>query len=694
MLSFISISVFGQQEKERVLFLEKKLDSLELLIPELSKKVDFSFNNAQLPTMLRAIADTHKVNLSIDTDLKSYNITNNFIGVSVKDVLLYLCSKYSLTIKSIGNILSVEKFQRKIKKKTREIIMAYNSANDSFSIDLKKDTLSVALKKITDLTGKNLVYAIGLENKILNGYIKNKPLEGALEKLAFTNNLNLTKTNDDYYLFESIEENTKTSSRNNKARKSQKQRRYKNSNFYFAVKDSINQILEVDFDNIAIGTIIKDIGYELNIDMFTGIPLTGLSTISFKSKKITFDRLLSKIFEKETTLSYKKEDGIYYFSKIEDELIKNYVTIPLIHRSIEIMTSLQSNSNNSSYSNVASNNNLTSTSSNLYNNTNTQNTSNNNRRNLNTSNNNNSFQNYNTKADALVSILPTDITKDLDIKTDTELNSFIVGGDSQKIEKFKAFIKKIDKPVPVILIEVMILEVSRFSTLETGIDVGVGNTPTTSSGQLFPEANVTLGASAINKILGSFNSFSSLNIGKVTSNFYATIEAMESNGNVKIKSTPKLSTLNGHQATLSNGEQSYYAITTRDIIGTQNPLTTETKNYYPIEADLSITLKPMVAGDNQITMSINVVQSSFNDSETVDDEAPPGISSREFTSIIRVKDQDVVVLGGLETKTKNDTGSGVPFLSKIPILKWFFSSRTRIDSKKNLSVLIKPTIIR
>jgi type IV pilus assembly protein PilQ len=91
-------------------------------------------------------------------------------------------------------------------------------------------------------------------------------------------------------------------------------------------------------------------------------------------------------------------------------------------------------------------------------------------------------------------------------------------------------------------------------------------------------------------------------------------------------------------------------------------------------------------------MDIKVIQSSFN-GQKVDKNAPPGIDSREFTSIIRVKDQDLIVLGGLEESVKNDSGTGVPILSRIPIIKWFFSSRTREDSKKKLTVLIKPTVI-
>ena len=130
----------------------------------------------------------------------------------------------------------------------------------------------------------------------------------------------------------------------------------------------------------------------------------------------------------------------------------------------------------------------------------------------------------------------------------------------------------------------------------------------------------------------------------------------------------------------------------QNFYGSQIPQTSEVKNYQPIDAELSVTIMPLVSGDGQITLDIKVIQSSFN-GQKVDKNAPPGINSREFTSIIRVKDQDLIVLGGLEESTKNDSGTGVPLLSRIPIIKWIFSSRTHQDSKKKLTVLIKPTVI-
>ena len=86
------------------------------------------------------------------------------------------------------------------------------------------------------------------------------------------------------------------------------------------------------------------------------------------------------------------------------------------------------------------------------------------------------------------------------------------------------------------------------------------------------------------------------------------------------------------------------------------------------------------------------MQSSFN-GERIAKEAPPGMNSREFSSIIRMRDQDVAVLGGIEQRTKDDSGSGVPLLARVPVIKWLFSERRREDSKRKLNILIKPTVI-
>ncbi len=238
----------------------------------------------------------------------------------------------------------------------------------------------------------------------------------------------------------------------------------------------------------------------------------------------------------------------------------------------------------------------------------------------------------------------------------------------------------------------MILEVNRSAVVETGVSFGLADEAVKTKGKAYPSADIRLGAETINRVIGGFDGFGALNMGNVLPNFYMDIKAMEANGNLKIISTPKLSTLNGHKAHLSSGQTTYYAVTTQTFFGSQIPQSSEITNYYPIDAELALQIMPFVSGDGEITMDINVVQSSFN-GERINADAPPGMNSREFSSIIRMRDQDVAVLGGIEERTKDDSGSGVPLLARVPVFKWLFSERRREDSKKKLTILIKPTVI-
>ncbi len=675
-------------QQDRILQLQTKLESIVVESPGLTANVDVNVSNASLPSFLQAIAHANNINLNVNTELEQFFITNNFSNATVQDVLLFVCKEYDLGIDFTGNIISIYKYKEEIKPKLyREIPIQYDMSNELLTVDLQKDTLNIAFKQIMDKTGKNLVFAQGLGNTTISSYIKNMPLDGALDKIAFSNNLMVSKTRDNYYLFERNEEYTivNNAKPNNKSKTNnvQKPQRRRKSNFYFQVLDTIKNTLNVDFENTPISNIVYDIGLDLKLNMFTSSPLDNAGIATVKAKNISFDLLLDKIFEN-TEYTYKVEDNIYYFGGKKQMTLRNAVIVPLMHRSIEVM-----NTASGGQSRLGRTSNYANTNTNYLSSNNNGNKPNSLRNN---SNNTNSNSATNSKAEALINIIPDDIAKDLEIKIDIELNSFIVSGPSQSVERFKDFIHYIDKPVPVILIEVMVIEINKNAIIETGIKAGIGEAPTHTQGDVFPAIDLNIGASTINKIIGGLSGFGTVNIGQVVPNFYLQLKAMESNGNIKIRSSPKLSTLNGHRANLSIGETTYYAVTERNIYGSQNPQTSEITNYLPVDAEFSLKIKPLVSGDGQITLDINVVQSTFNGIK-VAEEAPPGMNSREFNSIIRVKNQDLVILGGLEKQVKNDSGTGVPILSRIPIIKWFFSSRKKEDSKNKLTILIKPTVI-
>ena len=702
LLLLINIYFSLAQEKKdvhRIEKIEKQLKELSLQTIGLTEKfkTDISVNNITLANFLLAVSDVHKVNINVSQELNQLNITNNFTDVTVADLLIFLCKEYNLTINFTGNILAIKKYTKEIEKPKKHIVpISYNPNNNSISIDAKGDKLYDVFRRIMNESGKNLVFAPGLENTPLTTYIKGIPFDVAMDKLAMANNLYVEQSSDGFFIFE---RKTKSETKN---KRSQRQRpmRKKNASFFFNVLDLEEQLLEVDFVDTPISDIINQIATELDISLFTATPLNNIGIATFKAKHIKFETLLNKLFEaqevnasqsqnssNETTnnfkFTFKKEGSIYFFGTENQLSVREVAIIHLQHRSVELLSGPTGGSSSSSVGGGGAN---------FNNNTqfDTFSSTGSNRTQLNT-NSNQDFNNYDNKIEALVNIVPDELKQSLNIKVDYELNSLYVNGTSSDIKRFRKFIKKIDKPVPVILIEVMLIEVNKTSAIETGVSWGIANQPTNTSGAIFPETDINLGANTINKVIGGFDGFGSFNLGKVVPNFFATIRAMERNGNLKVKSTPKLSTLNGHQANFSSGQTSYYAVTQRNIYGTDNPQTSEITNYQPIDAELGLTIKPLVSGDGHVTLDIFVVQSSFG--SRIAEDAPPDINSREFSSLIRVKDQDIVVLGGLEEHVKNNTGSGVPILSRIPIIKWLFSGRRKETKKSKFTVLIKPTII-
>ncbi|MBC7410088.1 MAG: type II and III secretion system protein [Arcicella sp.] len=696
--------------------LEKIRNNIEAINADaigLSEKVNIKIKEAPLSSFLLAVSEVHKLNISVAPNLAQINIVNNFSNVTVTDLLLFLCKEYNLTIEFTGNILAVKSFEKPVEKKFDKVIeVGYDVSGDLLSLNLKEDKLYDSFKRIMDESGKNIAFAPGLENRLLTSYIKSMPFDVALNKLAFSNNLMVTKSRDNFYLFESLDGDgslVTNSDKNGAAVRQNKPLRSRKSNFFFTVIDAEKKLLDVDFENTSIANIIYDIGHELDIDIFISSPLENAGNATMKAKSITFDTLLNKLFDSKVdgksvanvtnssgfsgssdtssttggeNYTYMKSGSIYYFGTESQLVVRNIKSIPLMHRSIEILSDPSKNGISSGRLNNNTSNVIN------YSNTNSQDS----RLNLNNNQNSNNAGGTSTTSNAsILSIVPDEIKKDLDIKIDKELNSFIVNGPASNIEKFESFIQYIDKAVPVVLIEVMLLEVNRNNTIETGIQAGIGDKPVTTTGTVFPNLDINLGAKTINQIINGFDGFGSLNIGSVVPNFYLSLKAMEANGNLKVRSSPRLSTLNGHKAYLSIGETTYYVVTNQAFYGSQIPQASEIRNYQPIDAELSVTIMPLVSGNGEITMDIKVIQSSFN-TQKIDKNAPPGINSREFTSIIRVKDQDLIVLGGLEESVKNDSGTGVPLLARIPIIKWLFSSRRRETSKKKLSVLIKPTV--
>lgn len=286
-------------------------------------------------------------------------------------------------------------------------------------------------------------------------------------------------------------------------------------------------------------------------------------------------------------------------------------------------------------------------------------------------------------------IIPAALKQGVEIKTFPDLNSLILGGDRRDVVRVETFLQSIDKPVPLITMEIIIADVTKSNIREIGLGGGVGKTPVPTSGTLGPGIDMTFSAGAVNNLLQRMQG--TVNLGRVTPNFYLSLQALEENGTVRLQSTPKLSTLNGHEATLTSGETQYYKEVQNNYYGTQNPISSESYQWKSVDANLSIKVTPYVSTDRQITLEIEFEQTEFTGRES--ENAPPGTATRSFKSIIKVQNEEMVLLGGLDRNSMEKSSRGIPFLARVPVIKWFFGKEKRNKVERTLNVFIKPTVV-
>ena len=111
-----------------------------------------------------------------------------------------------------------------------------------------------------------------------------------------------------------------------------------------------------------------------------------------------------------------------------------------------------------------------------------------------------------------------------------------------------------------------------------------------------------------------------------------------------------------------------------------------------VEARLELNVTPHVTADGSILMKIKATNNQPNPQLT-GANGQPSISKREAATSVLVKDGDTTVIGGIYTRVTSSRTSEVPFLGKIPILGFFFRTKSDQDDHTELLIFITPRIL-
>jgi general secretion pathway protein D len=167
------------------------------------------------------------------------------------------------------------------------------------------------------------------------------------------------------------------------------------------------------------------------------------------------------------------------------------------------------------------------------------------------------------------------------------------------------------------------------------------------------------------------------------------------NGNVNSISNPKVVTLNNQKAIISVGDTIYYKYAskvTTDQNGNPNTEYTIDSKFVGVVLDIT----PQISDDGNIILSIAPRISDFRDKQQLTDatrDMPPDTKENTMLSVVKLKNNQTLVLGGLITNDRSFQVNGIPVLKEIPLIKYLFSSKEETTTRKELVFVITPHII-
>ncbi|TFG59384.1 MAG: type IV pilus secretin family protein [Deltaproteobacteria bacterium] len=290
------------------------------------------------------------------------------------------------------------------------------------------------------------------------------------------------------------------------------------------------------------------------------------------------------------------------------------------------------------------------------------------------------------------------------VQVDDRTNVIIIRDLRKNVEDVKALVAKLDSATPQVLIEARIVEVDTSFTRELGVQWG---------GSYKSEGSTQFGATGIQDTSGAYIPGQTLTNSKdftastVPPNYAVnlpaavglgsgggiafgilsdsvrldlSLSALEASGKGKVVSSPRVVTIDNKEAMIEQGTQIPYS--TVSASGT---------NVQFVDATLSLKVTPHITPEGSVIMKLEAKNDSPGETGA---SGQPAINKKKATTEVLVRDGETAVIGGILQVTRKEDQQAVPWLSKIPILGFFFKHDTTQSSNRELLIFVTPKILK
>jgi len=279
--------------------------------------------------------------------------------------------------------------------------------------------------------------------------------------------------------------------------------------------------------------------------------------------------------------------------------------------------------------------------------------------------------------------------------------TIVVTATKKTLEKVESYLNTIRNVMNrQVLVEAKIIEVNLSDGLQFGINWSY--VLNTRDGQ-----STTAGTGQFADVVST--SAANFSITTVAADFTSLLRAIQTQGETRILSNPRVSIMNGQTAILSVGQDRNYISkieTTFQKDSTTGLVTpTFTINTSSLLSGIMIGIVPFISESGEISLSITPITSDLVKLDERKLGTPdasgnypyliqlPTVNLRQLSTSVKVRNGQTVIIGGLITNREDIQDSKIPFLGDIPILGYLFKSRAKSVTKTELVVLIQPMII-
>lgn len=245
-----------------------------------------------------------------------------------------------------------------------------------------------------------------------------------------------------------------------------------------------------------------------------------------------------------------------------------------------------------------------------------------------------------------------------------------------------------------VIVEAKILEVTLSDGFQSGIDWSIIGEPKDGKTITISQAGAALAPSTTFGGGGVFSLALALN------DFNATINLLETQGNVQVLSSPRVSTVNNQKAVIKVGSDEFFVTNVSRSTDSDTNENNQSIELTPFFSGIALDVTPQIDPEGNVTLHIHPSVSEVTERTkniTIDNQTqslPLAFSNvRESDSIVRAANGQVVVIGGLMSNRTSEQLAETPMLGDIPFVGSLFRQNQQVSSKSELVILLRPVVV-